>query len=68
MTPTLKHQINPRHNRSENLSPMFVAILGYVIDEEITKPAIASLCITSDKFVMAMNQDDIGLNHFIGSE
>lgn len=47
---------------------MFIAILSFLIDEKLTEPTIASLCITSDGFVLAMNQGDIGYNQFIGHE
>ena len=66
MTSTIKEQINPR--RGSNLSPMFVAILGWVIDEKLTEPSIAQITITSDHFVLAMAHSDIGFNQFIGTE
>ena len=66
MTPTTKEQIDPR--RGSNLSPMFIAILGWVIDEKLTEPSIAQIAITSDHFVLAMAHGDIGFNQFIGAE
>lgn len=66
MTPTIKEQIDPR--RGSSLSPMFIAILGWVIDKKLTQPPIAQITITSDHFVLAMSHDDIGFNQFIGAE
>ncbi len=66
MAPTIKEQIDPR--RGSSLSPQFIAILGWVIHEKLTEPSIAQLSITSDHFVLAMAEGDIGFNQFIGAE
>jgi hypothetical protein len=43
------------------------AIVGYVLDQDWTSPALAELAITSDGFVLGRRRDDIGCNEWIGS-
>lgn len=50
------------------LSGLMTAILACLLGEEWTNPKIAELVITSDGFVMARREGDIGHNEFIGSD
>jgi hypothetical protein len=63
---SLNQKLNPA--RFTAMSPMMAAIVGYIIGEAYTKPAMASLVITSDGFVLAMHEGDISYDAFIGSE
>lgn len=49
------------------LSGKMRAILGFLVDRTWTDPRIAELVTTSDGFVLAVVEGDIGANHFIGS-
>jgi hypothetical protein len=66
ISPELKRLVDPR--RGPSLSPMFVAILGYLIGEARSRPEIVEMTITYDGFVMAREAGDIGFNAFIGSQ
>ena len=61
---TLTEQIHPRHG--PNLSPMFVALLGFLIQEKLTNPEIVALAITSDGHLLAMVAGEVGFNDYIG--
>jgi hypothetical protein len=63
---SLNQKLNPAHFMA--MSPMMAAIVGYIIGETYTKPAMASLVITSDGFVIAMHVGEIGDNNLLGSE
>jgi hypothetical protein len=43
-----------------------IAILGWLMGEEFTNPAITEICVTSDGYVLAANKGDCGANQFIG--
>lgn len=55
-------------NRFTNMSPMMAAIVGCIVGEKYTEPAIAELVVTSDGFVLGRHYDDCGCNEFIGAE
>jgi hypothetical protein len=42
------------------------AIVGYLLGEEWTRPAIAGLVITSDGFLLARDPGSVGYDRFIG--
>lgn len=44
------------------------AIVGYILDERFTEPAISELVVASDGFVLAQQEGDVGANDMIGSE
>jgi hypothetical protein len=62
----LREKLNPA--RFTAMSPRMAACVGFLIEENFTEPAIVSLVVTSDGFVLAMHEGDIGYNAFIGSE
>lgn len=66
LSDTIKAKIDPR--RGGGLSPMFVAILAYLIGETLTDPEIAEMTVTTDGHVIARNDGDIGFNAYIGHE
>jgi hypothetical protein len=49
------------------VSGKMAAIVGLILGETFTEPAIASIFVTSDNFILAMDEGDIGYSHFIGS-
>ena len=61
----LIQKLNPR--RFPNMSPKMAAIVGHILDIEVTDPVIDALFVTSDGFVLAQHSGDCGANDFIGS-
>ncbi len=47
-------------------SGKMMAIMGYILNEELTDPSFASITITSDGHVLGMQRGDIGYNDYIG--
>lgn len=69
--PTLKSYLETCVEKGEsdlNYSPKMWAILGYIGGVTVTSPPITDMAITSDGFVMAQREGDIGMNDFIGDE
>ena len=44
------------------------AIVGYILDEPFSEPAISELVVTSDGFVLAQTEGEVGANEMIGTE
>ncbi len=44
------------------------AIVGYILDERFSDPAISELVVTSDGFVLAQSEGEVGANDLIGTE
>ncbi len=59
-------KLNP--DRYTAMSGKMAAIVGYILDEGFTDPAISELVVTSDGFVLAQNEGDVGANDMIGAE
>jgi hypothetical protein len=62
---TLAHYLNPA--RFSNMSGKMAAIVGCIVGEKFTNPAIRKLYRTSDGFILAEHEGDVGANHFIGT-
>ena len=62
---SLSKKLNPAG--FTEMSPKMAAIVGYIINQNFTKPALTDMCITADGFVLAQVEGDIGLNQWIGS-
>ena len=62
----LKRKLAPA--RFTRMSPRMAAMVGYIVGEIFTEPFIASVIVTNDGFVLAMDGGDSGYNTFIGSE
>jgi hypothetical protein len=58
-------KLNP--GRFPGMSGKMAAILGAIFGEEFTNPRMASVTVTSDGFLLGMNEGDIGYNEFLGS-
>lgn len=58
-------KLDPR--RIRGISPKFVAVLGYILDQHWTNPQITDMVVTSDGIVLAGTEDDPFDNDIIGS-
>lgn len=66
MRETLVEKLRP--DRFTAMSGRMAAIIGYILDERFTDPAISELVVTSDGFVLAQSEGEAGANDLIGSE
>jgi hypothetical protein len=57
-----------RPERFTAMSGKMAAIVGYILGEPFTEPAISELVVTADGFVLAQNEGDIGANDLVGTE
>jgi hypothetical protein len=57
-----------RPERFSAMSGKMAAIVGYILDERFTDPPIHELVVTSDGFVLAEREGEVGANDFIGTE
>ena len=62
---SLAKKLNP--NRFSAMSDKMAAIVAYILSENWTDPAISDMAITSDGFLLAQHEGDIGLNDFMGA-
>jgi hypothetical protein len=49
------------------MSGKMAAIVGYMLGQEFTTPAIEDICRTSDDCCLAQQEGDIGYNVFLGA-
>ena len=61
MTPHLLAKLNPE--RFPNMSVEMAAIMGYLLDQPCTTPAIVELRITPDEFVVGRTDDQLKSFH-----
>jgi len=57
-----------RPDRYTAMSGKMAAIVGYILDQRFTDPAISELVVTSDGFVLAQSEGEVGANDMIGEE
>jgi hypothetical protein len=57
-----------RPDRYTAMSGRMAAIVGYILEERFTDPAISELVVTSDGFVLAQGEGEVGANEMIGEE
>lgn len=57
-----------RPDRFTAMSGKMAAIVGYILGERFSEPAITELVVTSDGFVLAQSEGHIGANDLIGAE
>ena len=57
-----------RPDRFTAMSGRMAAIVGYILDEPFSEPAISELVVTSDGFVLAQTEGETGQNEMIGTE
>ena len=60
-------QVKLHPGRFSAMSPMMAALVGAVTGEAYTDPALRHLHVTSDGFVLAEAEGDLGANHSIGT-
>lgn len=53
--------------RKGKYSPKMVALMGFILGQKWTSPAIAELVVTGDNHVLARNEGEAGADHYIGS-
>ncbi len=63
---SLSQKLNP--TRFTAMSGVMAAMVGYLLGETFTAPAIAAIVVTTDRFILASHEGDIGYDNFIGSE
>jgi Zn-dependent peptidase ImmA (M78 family)/transcriptional regulator with XRE-family HTH domain len=54
-------------SRFPNMSDRMAAVVGYILEQPFTEPAIAEMTVTSDGFVLAAREGDTGANELLGS-
>src|SRR6266508_3502248 len=57
-----------RPGRFTAMSGKMAAIVGYILNEPFSDPAISELVVTSDGFVLAQREGEVGANDLIGEE
>lgn len=57
-----------RPDRFTAMSGKMAAIVGYIVDERFSEPAISEMVVTSDGFVLAQAEGEVGANDLIGEE
>ena len=66
MTTPLAAKLRP--DRFTAMSGKMAAVVGYIVGERFTDPAISELVVTSDGFVLAQHEGEVGANDMLGSE
>jgi hypothetical protein len=66
MREALIEKLSP--DRFTAMSGKMAAIVGYILDERFSDPAISELVVTSDGFVLAQAEGEVGANDMIGEE
>ncbi len=44
------------------------SVVGYILDERFSEPAISELVVAADRFVLAQREGEVGANDMIGSQ
>ena len=57
-----------RPDRFTAMSGRMAAIVGYILDEPFSEPAITEVVVTSDGFVLVQTEGEVGANEMIGTE
>ena len=57
-----------RPDRFTAMSGKMAAIVGYILVERFSEPAISELVVTSDGFVLAQTEGEVGANEMLGTE
>jgi hypothetical protein len=57
-----------RPDRFTAMSGKMPAIVGYIVDERFSEPAISEMVVASDGFVLAQTEGEVGANDLIGEE
>jgi hypothetical protein len=57
-----------RPDRFTAMSGKMAAVVGYILDERFSDPSISELVVTSDGFVLAQHEGEVGANDMLGRE
>lgn len=57
-----------RPDRYTAMSGKMAAIVGYILEERFSDPAITELVVASDGFALAQREGEVGANEMIGEE
>jgi hypothetical protein len=57
-----------RPDRFTAMSGKMAAVVGYILDERFSDPSISELVVTSDGFVLAQHEGEVGANEMLGTE
>jgi len=57
-----------RPARFTAMSGKMAAVVGYILEERFSDPAISELVVTSDGFVLAQQEGEVGANELNGEE
>lgn len=57
-----------RPDRFTAMSGKMAAVVGYILDERFSDPSISEMVVTSDGFVLAQQEGDVGANDMLGTE
>jgi hypothetical protein len=56
-----------RPDRFTAMSGKMAAVVGYILDERFSEPSISELVVTTDGFVLAQHEGDVGANDMLGT-
>jgi|BarGraNGADG00312_1021997.scaffolds.fasta_scaffold34461_1 hypothetical protein len=65
---TTRTRPNGEPDRFTAMSGKMAAIVGYILDERFSEPAISELVVTSDGFVLGQAEGEVGANEMLGTE
>ena len=57
-----------RPDRFTAMSGKMAAVVGYILEERFSDPAISELVVTSDGFVLAQAEGEVGADDMLGTE
>jgi hypothetical protein len=57
-----------RPDRFTAMSGKMAAVVGYILNERFSDPSISELVATSDGFVLAQHEGEVGANDMLGTE
>ena len=62
---SVTEKLHPK--RFPKMSGRMAAVVAFLIDQQVTRPTIIEIVVTSDRFVLAGLDDEVGANHLIGT-
>src|SRR5205085_9455994 len=63
---TLAEKLHPQQFTA--MSPLMAAIVAYIVGKkDWVEPNLVALILTSDDFLLGMEEGDCGYNHFLGA-
>ena len=62
---SVTEKLHPK--RFPKMSGRMAAVVAFLIDQQVTRPTIIEIVVTSDRFVLAGLDDEVGANHLVGT-